>query len=145
MAKENEGKAGSKEAAERIAEEHHSLGELLTEVDRTNDLFQLLPLLDQLKQELAEHFKQEESAGGFGKIVSETAPHKANVVDHLFDEHIEFLKTIDGIHADVEELVAGPVADVRAKVATFCSRIRHHEAEENDLLSDALYTDIGGG
>jgi hemerythrin len=145
MSEEQNERTRAERVAERMEEEHHSLRGLLVEVNQTYDLFKLLPLLEELKTELREHFEQEESEGGFGAVVSDSAPHKANVVDHLFDEHVEFLQTMDGLQGKVEELLVGPVAEMRATIAGLCARIEAHEAKENELLSEALYTDIGGG
>ncbi len=131
--------------SESLLEEHRELRELMETICATSDLSVMLPLLDELKDELKEHFATEEAPGGFGTVVSESAPHKASVVDHLFAEHKEFLISVQRLHEAVENCLAGPVAEVRTAAALLKRRLRKHEAQENELLSDSLYTDLGGG
>ena len=143
MAKNYQSK--NSKAVDALLEEHKDLRELTETICATSDLALLLPMLDELSHELRDHFASEEAPDGLGAVVSESAPHKATAVDHLFAEHADFLTAVRRLHHTVEACLAGPMAEVRTLAAHLCKQLRKHEDKEKDLLTDALYTDIGGG
>jgi iron-sulfur cluster repair protein YtfE (RIC family) len=141
----NDQTSRSNETADRILQDHRNLNELTGEICLTTDLRELLSKLDHLRAELEKHFQREEAPDGFGTVVAESAPHKANAIDHLFAEHAEFLASLASLRQSVEECLTGPVADVRNSAGVLCDCLRKHEAREHELLSEAMYRDIGGG
>lgn len=129
--------------AERIAEDHHDLRQALAGLRGTSDLRSLVSQLTHLRADLKEHFDLEEGEDGLAQAIGESAPHHLNRLTKLFEEHVAFLETVDGIMKRVEECMEGPVADVLRDVAELCDRLEEHEADETQLLTDAVFTDLG--
>ena len=75
------------EARQRIAEEHHALGELLDRLEVTADPNLLAVQLAELERLLIAHFAREEGEDGLHDMVGDAAPHLLAGVQRLFDEH----------------------------------------------------------
>ena len=128
----------------QIAEEHERLRALLGRVEGEKGLRGLLALLGELRAELAEHFAHEEAAGGLETVVAESAPHLAGQVDELFEEHRRCLEEVDRLRDKAAAILDGPAAEVRREVVALCETLHEHERQETELLSGALYDEIGG-
>ncbi len=128
----------------QIAEEHRRLRELLGRVKDARDLGSLLPLLGELRAELVEHFAHEEAAGGLHDVIDDAAPHLLERVHDLFDEHRRCLDDLDRLSERVRKILEGPVTELLRDADRLCATLHEHEAAETELLSGALYDEIGG-
>ena len=132
-------------AAEKVTEQHKRIRGLLNQLDNTTDLRLIVPLLQELRILLDEHFEQEEAPDGFPKMIAEPAPHHARALDELFEEHKVILNNLDDVIEKALFCLDGPLAQVRRAVTTLCEKMRSHEATETELLTDTVYTDLGSG
>lgn len=141
--------AGSGEPAaapgpRQIAEEHRRLRELLGRVKETRELGPLRTVLAELRAELVEHFAHEEAAGGLHDVIDDAAPHLLERVHDLFDEHRRCLDDLDRLREQVRQTLEGPVTELLRDADRLCTFLHEHEAAETELLSGALYDEIGG-
>ncbi len=131
-------------ARSRIDDEHRQLGELLMSLVHTHDLHRVDKLLGDLHTLLVHHFEGEEGAQGLHSVVGEGASHRLPNLQHLFDEHREFLARLErsaggdrrGARRSGEEIAEG--------IHHLAESLRRHEAEEERLFGEAFYTDLGG-
>jgi len=130
---------------EEIHEEHRLLGEMLRDLEGSRDLFGLPGKLGELRRRLVDHFETEEAADGLYAVVERSGSHLLGRVQQVVDEHARFLATIDQLSASVKACLDGPVQEIRGGIEGLVAALRDHEARETELLSDALYTDLGGG
>jgi len=127
----------------QIAEDHHDLRRALGRLRQTSELRLLIPQLTRLRTELQEHFELEEGEEGLAQAIGESAPHHLNRLTKLFDEHVTMLAAVDGIIERAEACLEGPVAEVLRDVIGLCSQLEEHEANETQLLTEAVFTDLG--
>lgn len=137
--------AAGRETKSRIDAEHHTLRGLVHRVDEHRDLTTMVPLLEELRQLLEEHFAHEEEADGMADLVRVAAPHRMDTVDQLFDEHRRFLADTDVLIERIRACLSGPTQDVYDRAHALAVALHDHEARETELLSDAMYEDEGGG
>jgi len=131
-------------SSSRIAEEHRQLRQTLARIETLDEPGALLRELRSFRPMLAEHFAGEEAADGLHRVIDATAPHRIGEVHELFAEHRECLATIDRLCDALAELISGPVAKLRGEVGELCGQLHRHEAAETELLSNALYEELGG-
>ena len=101
-------------------------------------------LLGELETLLLHHFEGEEGGQGLHSIVSEGAAHRMPNLQHLFDEHREFLTRLDELQTATAAALAGPVKEISEGIHRLAESLRRHEAEEERLFGEAFYTDLGG-
>lgn len=142
-----EGSVESPAAAARreIAEEHRALRALLERLEATADPEALHRRLGELRRLLALHFAREEAPDGLHRAIDGSASHLTVSVQGLFEEHREYLAELERLAVKALAIVDGPVAELRRGVAGLCRKLHEHEAAETELLSGALYDDLGGG
>ncbi len=133
------------DAEAQLLAEHHRIRDLLRAIEASADLPELLRRLAEARPLLAAHFRAEEAADGFYDLVRSLAPRQLALLDCLQAEHRRFLAEIDGLAERVRACLAGPVAALLAEARTLAGRVRAHEAREDELLLDTLYTDLGHG
>ncbi len=131
-------------ARSRIDDEHRQLGELLLSLAHTHDLHRVAKLLEDLQTLLVHHFEGEEGAQGLHSVVGEGAAHRLPNLQHLFDDHREFLARLDELRGATARALAGPVKEIGEGIHQLSESLRRHEAEEERLFSEAFYTDLGG-
>ena len=139
------GPAKDRGGAPRIAEQHHELRQTLALIDATEDLARLVSLLRELRGDLAAHFADEEREDGLAQAVGPTAPHHLRRLEALLAEHAQLLVSLDGVIERGDALLAGPVKQTVGDARDLTRRLARHEAAETELLTDAVYADIGGG
>jgi len=127
----------------QIAEDHQDLRQALVKLRQTSELTLLLPQLARLRAELQEHFELEEGDEGLAQAIGESAPHHLNRLSKLFEEHVAMLAAVDGIIDQAEVCLQGPVAAVLRDVTRLCGQLEEHEANETQLLTEAVFTDLG--
>lgn len=130
---------------ETIEGEHLALRARLGRLEGTAALEELVSELTELRALLAIHFAREEAPGGLHRVVDASAPHLAASVDALFEDHREYLETLDRLTETARRCLEGPVAEVRTGVGALCRRLHEHEAAETELLAGAVYEEVGGG
>ena len=128
-----------------IEEEHRALGELLEKTSAVEEITRLRPLLGELRGLLVSHFRREEAADGFYRVVEESGPHLLPKVQTLMGEHETFLADVDRLIRQVDDCLQGPVAEIRRGVEELARELARHEERETELLSDSFYTELGGG
>ena len=131
-------------ARSRIDDEHRQLGELLLSLVHTHDLHRVEKLLGDLHTLLVHHFEGEEGGAGAALRRRRGASHRLPNLQHLFDEHREFLARLDELQAATAAALAGPVKEIADGIQHLAESLRRHEAEEERLFSEAFYTDLGG-
>lgn len=129
----------------KIAQQHQELRDTLHRIAEATSLERLVPLLEKLHEQLGEHFADEEGEGGLADAIGESAPRHLRAVEALFHEHREFLEGVSGLIARCHALLQGPKAEILQEVQTLSQRLHQHEVRETDLLTDAVYTDVGTG
>lgn len=130
-------------AKHRIEEEHAALRSTLARIERTTDLRALVPQLQELGAALESHFATEEADDGLHEAIGSESPSYLPAVQLLFDEHREMLAQVASLTEKAWVLSEGPLAEVLAGVEALVGRLRAHEARENELFGDAVYTDLG--
>ena len=112
---------------------------------RAQGLGQLAQSLRTLRFTLEVHFCSEEAPDGFFDMVRERAAAYVSRVEQLRQEHVALLRETELILDRIRACVAGPVAEIMKQAGTLAYRIERHEASENDLLGEAMSTDVGAG
>jgi hypothetical protein len=128
---------------DRIAEEHRQLHEALDRLQATEDIRRIAPLLEELRPRLAEHFASEEEPEGLHQAIGDTAPHLMTSLQQIYEEHREFLATVDRLASEARACCEGPVARILSGIHQLCENLETHEAAETELFTDAVYTDLG--
>ncbi|MCB1035075.1 MAG: hypothetical protein KDD47_14705 [Acidobacteria bacterium] len=129
----------------RIADEHAQLSALLDEVVLIDAPVRLVPKLEKLHTLLREHFHHEEGKEGLQAALGRSASHLLPTLQHLYDDHQVFLRDLEGLIGRARKLAEGQVRTLMSGVAKLAERLEAHEAEENELFTDAVYTELGGG
>ena len=126
-----------------IEQDHHSIKEILERLEATTDPCRLVPLLDELRASLVDHFAREEAPDGMHEIVANMSPNIVASLQNVLGEHEDILDRLDRLRRRAVECLEGPVAAVRAGAAELSENLRAHEARETKLFTDAVFTDLG--
>ena len=144
--------------ANRINQDHE---ELRAAVDRLGTLFDReiksddfvgwkLDLLFQLRDfqnQLQKHFDLEED-GGYNADLIKIAPHLAQSVAHLEEDHRKIISDLSHI-LDIVKRIQGDKSPmllrVKNRIGSLLDFIREHESEENAIIQEAYYQDYGVG
>ncbi len=128
--------------AARIVDEHRALAGLLRELSQANDAPSIATAAGALNGLLCEHLPHEESPDGLRAAVLRASPHLYDRLDSILAEHLALLKGV----ANLRDL-AGSGANLeglKAAAEDVIANLRDHEARESQLLSAALWEDMGG-
>jgi len=141
--------AKEREIHKRIREEHDRLRNLLGQISREmsarkGTAADLAQQFQSLRDQLHEHFVEEEDHGFFEQITSQ-APRFVSQTQKLCDEHVEMLEKVDQL---ISRAGQGDGSDEwwSGLVGAFhelSRELMQHEHEENDLLQQAYSDDIG--
>ncbi|HKI86185.1 MAG TPA: hypothetical protein VKA53_05530, partial [Thermoanaerobaculia bacterium] len=121
------------DARDQIRREHENLHNTIGFVEQTSDLRVLLPMLADLRSQLEHHFTHEEGPEGLHDAIGDSAPHLLTAVQRLFEEHRNFLSTLDQLIEEAQACWEGPLADILRRAEALCRRLGEHEAEETEL------------
>ncbi|MEZ4220167.1 MAG: hemerythrin domain-containing protein [Polyangiaceae bacterium] len=106
---------------------------------------QVAGMLDQLVKLLREHFGGEAETTFFQEMI-EAEPRLTNQLQKLALEHSAILRAfVEG--ADLAKRLStgeGEAKQLRRKVQVAIATLRRHEAEENELVMQAYWDDMGG-
>ncbi len=132
-------------AEEQVLAEHRKIREFVHQIENCRDLVDLPGLLKEFRTFLELHFMTEEAPEGFFDTIRQMSSRQLAAVDQLAKEHGALLADVDGVSERARACLAAPVAAVLAEARALARRLRIHEAAEDTLLLDTLYTDLGQG
>lgn len=132
---------------EQIQVEHQEIMELATGMENTTDQAELLDRLRQLRPLFERHFAREEGLEGLHGSIQEYAPQEASAIQQLKEDHRRLLADVSALEARVKACQEGPIKDkeIRTSCNRFLRMLKDHEARENDVFLDAIWTDLGQG
>jgi len=141
---------------EETLEEHRGCMAVVAEVERCLDrqpdregewLGRLRDTLPKLATTLRAHFRVEQEGPLYSKLPI-SSPRFAHQLEKLEAEHLRILETVDSVVARTRELQAAPMYEMRelnAQVQLIVATIRRHEAEENEIVIQAHWDEVGVG
>jgi hypothetical protein len=129
----------------RVVAEHRRIRDFTGQIQAARDLSELLRDLEAFRALLELHFMGEEVADGLYDTIRGMAPRQIARLDQLEKEHRQFLADLDRVALHARQCLAGPVADVLNEARDLARRLLAHEASEDDVLMDTMYTDLGQG
>jgi hemerythrin-like domain-containing protein len=141
---------------EGILDEHRECMQIVAEVEACLDeapdregrwLGRLLPKLETLAGTLRSHFRGEEEASLY-REVPERFPRFADTLQRLLAEHADILARAQDLvrragaldHTRIHEL-----REFNAGAQMLVASIRRHEAEENEVVLNAHWQEVGEG
>ena len=131
--------------AEALLAADRRIADMAQLLHHAQGLGQLAQSLRTLRFTLEVHFCSEEAPDGFFDMVRERAAAYVSRVEQLRQEHVVLLRETELILDRIRACVAGPVAEIMRQAGALADRIERHEATENDLLGEAMSTDVGAG
>ncbi len=126
-----------------IEEDHHEIKEILERLEATTDLHVQLPLFEELRVELVEHFAREEEPEGLHEIITSMAPNTVASLQNVLGEHQGFLERLDSLIGRARVCLDGPLAEIDRDATALSESLRDHETREMRLFTDAVFTDLG--
>ena len=124
---------------EHLRKEHDQLHQTVSAVKRDLDAAEPRRLSEgllRLRQQLVEHFAQEERGGCLEEAVS-YAPHLSTPVAEIEHEHASILMLLDQLIKRSENCGR---ADFRESFQLFVTVVQDHESAENRILQNAFGT-----
>ena len=114
-----------------------------------DQLAEVIPLLQELRDQLALHFALEESYGYF-EDPADVAPQLAHKASQLRDEHRDLYVDLSDLVEQAERMFYDEQRDtlllwLGPRFVSFDVRLKDHETRENELIMDAYDSDIGVG
>jgi len=135
--------------AQPISLEHVHLRELLLSVRETlatgdAERERLAGRLDELAEQVLDHFEHEEEGGYFAEVIG-VAPRLCERANALLREHAEMARHLSEMrHCAAERSRRSRWwEELREEFEKFFERFSAHEAAENVLLQEAYWDDIG--
>jgi len=107
----------------------------------------LLESLPKLARTLRTHFEVEQQGPLYRKLPI-SYPRFAHRLEQLEAEHIRILEVVDGAVARARSSRSAEMAEIRelnAQVRLIVATIRRHEAEEDEILIQAHWDEVGVG
>lgn len=126
-----------------ILAEHCVIREHTQQLEKLKGLHELLGHLAEFRPVLVAHFLKEEATEGFYEQIRAIAPRHLHLVDALQHEHEALISEVDRLTTRANECLAGPIADILGAARRLASTLRKHEANEDEMFLDLLYTDLG--
>lgn len=144
------------EIVEETLDEHRQCMKVVSDVERCLDrqpdregrwLLRLRDALPRLASTLREHFRAEEE-GPLYRALPVSFPRFALRLEKLEAEHVRILETVDSVTARAGTLSDPEMYEMRelnAQVQLIVATIRRHEAEENEIVIEAHWDEVGVG
>jgi len=126
-----------------IEQDHQAIKRILGRVEATTDLHLLLPVLQELRDALAEHFVREEEPEGLHELIASMSPNTVASLQNVLGEHRIFLERLEGLIGRARSCCEGPLAEILGEAAALSQSLHDHEARETALFTDAVFTDLG--
>jgi hemerythrin-like domain-containing protein len=129
----------------RQSSDHENLRSQLTELEAAVDTRAAVGKVGALRSTLQEHFRSEEGHRGFFETVLKRSPQQQGAVAMLKAEHTAIM----AITSDLHELLAAqqqpPGPAEQQRIQQLVDMLRAHEEVEEELLQEALASDLGMG
>ncbi len=132
------------DATARLIEEHRQIEEVIGHLHQVRDLPELLRRLEELRALLVPHFVAEQAPGGFFEVLRARAARHFERLANLEHEHWTLLDEINHLADEAGACLAGPVAAILARAGALAGHLKAHEAGEEGVFIDSMYTDLGG-
>jgi hypothetical protein len=132
-------------AEQSLQAAHRRIRDLTSRIENVRDLPELLGHLREYRSVLMPHFLDEEGVDGLYEMIRRMSPRQLGLADALLKEHGALLAEIDRVAERARACLAGPVAAVLDEARALARRVGAHEAREDALLLDTMYTDLGHG
>ncbi|MCA9519720.1 MAG: hemerythrin domain-containing protein [Myxococcales bacterium] len=129
---------------EQIADDHRRLRRILSTLRKSRQIDEFSPLVDELRALLRDHFAAEEAPTGLPQLVRQYAPNQLGKLDVLFDEHRAILSALDSLETQIASCKDAHER-LLSQTQSLIETLESHEEQENELVSDALLVDFGGG
>jgi hypothetical protein len=129
---------------EGVVSDHRRIREVTTLLLATSDLGGLLKLLAELRGLLERHFVAEEAPDGFYDTMRLAAPRNTGKIDRLKREHSALMTDLERLMAKAKLCLEGK-GEVLREASDLTRRLRDHECQEDNLLVDTVYSDLGQG
>jgi hypothetical protein len=141
---------------EETLQEHRGCMAVVSEVEGCLDqqpdrdgkwLARLCETLPRLASTLRAHFRVEQEGPLYSKLPL-SFPRFAHRLEQLEAEHVRILETVDSVVARTHELQDAQVYEMRelnGQVQLLIATIRRHEAEENEIVIQAHWDEVGVG
>ena len=126
-----------------IEHDHHAIKEILERLEATMDPHLQLPILEELRMSLVEHFAREEAPEGLHDIIADMSPTQVASLQNILGEHEQFLARLASLIERTRALVRGPLAEILKDAAALSESLHDHESRETELFTDAVFTDLG--
>jgi hypothetical protein len=101
----------------------------------------LRSLLSTTYSHVCEHFRLEEKEG-FTDETLRRQPRLLRIAEELFEEHRDMRQKLDSLHGEAN-MASRLNFELRNMILAWIKQIRRHEIRENDLIQDAMDSDIG--
>ena len=156
MGKKQPGESAPPDIVDETLEEHRGCMAVVAQVEECLDrqpdregrwidrIAETLPLL---ASTLRAHFRAEQEGPLFRKLPIRF-PRFAHRLEQLEAEHVRILETTDGVVARVRDLGQAQMYEMRelnAQIQMLIATIRRHEAEENEIVIQAHWDEVGVG
>ena len=128
---------------ETIEQDHHAIQEILARLTGTTDPHRLLPILEELRVVLVDHFGREEAPEGMHEIIASLSPNTVASLQNVLGEHEQILERVDDLIARARTCIEDPLAAILRDAAALSTSLHDHEARETALFTDAVFTDLG--
>lgn len=122
-----------------------ALGQIAATEGHVRPHFELEEALGEFASAAQAHFAAEEAPGAFFEDVAETAPRHQAVLDDLRDQHGAILEEAARLTRDLADERVEGIADIVGSVLALVDLVESHEAAENEILLEAMNTDLGAG
>ncbi len=127
----------------RIHESHLEIDQLLSNCVSSTDPSQTLEYLKRLLALLGRHFADEEAQlSKLGQAASAQSARFENTLQGLKEEHRQLLETMREL-IDRAGKSEGDDPELRESIQSLKARFAAHEARENEIFVESVWTDIG--
>lgn len=130
---------------DQILTEHCQIAALAGGLVEKRDLEQIAGGLNQLLPLLERHFAREEAQEGLHGGLRTQAPQVAAAIEHLQHDHRRLLTDAGELRSRVRGCLDGPVREIHDRCLRLLRDLQQHEARENELFLDTVWTDLGTG
>ncbi len=150
------GDADDRNLVESTRDEHRGCMQVVADVEADLDrpldrdggwIRNLREKLPQLHATLKAHFESEQKGPMFRKVPLDH-PRLADRLRKLETEHATILASVEDVQRRVEALndpESHDLHEINAHAQMLIARIQRHEAEENEVLMEAHWSEVGAG
>ena len=123
-----------------LEQEHKQVMKLLARLRDNSDRNKLLPLLDELRAVLTDHFAREQLPDGFYDTLAELADSRRDELQALIGEHASILSHLNETLEHAKSSTDVDKADLVNRVSKLLGQLDGHEEKEHRFAVDVLGT-----